>query len=48
MKNLIITFLFSISFCVSIFAQYGSEGSTDARSMSLGKLQMQFPREFIR
>ncbi|MGA7721227.1 MAG: DUF5723 family protein [Ignavibacteriaceae bacterium] len=37
MKNLIITFLFSISFCVSIFAQYGSEGSTDARSMSLGK-----------
>jgi hypothetical protein len=37
MKNLIITLSVSIVFCVNIFAQYGSEGSTDARSMSLGK-----------
>jgi hypothetical protein len=37
MKILIIALLVSIGFSVNIFAQYGSEGSTDARSMSLGK-----------
>jgi hypothetical protein len=37
MKKLTIAFLVSIGFCVNIFAQYGSEGNTDARSMGLGK-----------
>lgn len=37
MKNLAIVLFVSIGLSINVFAQYGSEGSTDARSMSLGK-----------
>ncbi len=36
MKNIISIILFVIAFSVSEFAQYGTSGTTDARSMSMG------------